>query len=92
VGRSDVATGFRTAVSVDGSQISGFFLQQRNDARFAFTRLPSDAPGTGVGAASSATVRAGQWYHLVGVYDSAAGTLALYVDARCPPRARCGRW
>jgi hypothetical protein len=73
-------TGFRSAVSVDGSQVSGFFLQQRDDGRFAFTKLASDAPGPGTFAASSATARAGQWYHLVGVYDRVANTLTLYVN------------
>ena len=78
--RSDAATGFRTAVSVDGQQISSFFLQQRSDNHFAFTRIATDAPGTGIAAVQTATIRQGQWYHLVGVYDSAANTLALYVN------------
>jgi alpha-L-arabinofuranosidase len=78
--RPDVATGFRTAVSVDGDQVSGFFLQRRDDGRFAFTRLVTDAPGAGTFAASSAVAEVGQWVHLVGVYDRVAGTLTLYVN------------
>ncbi|HVQ93111.1 MAG TPA: LamG domain-containing protein, partial [Mycobacteriales bacterium] len=78
--RPDVATGFRTAVSVDGDQVSGFFLQRRDDGRFAFTRLVTDAPGAGTFAASAAVAEVGQWVHLVGVYDRVAGTLTLYVN------------
>ncbi|MEN3356104.1 MAG: hypothetical protein V7637_86 [Mycobacteriales bacterium] len=78
--RPDSPTGFRTAVSVDGDQVSGFFLQRRDDGRFAFTRLAADAPGAGTFAASSAVGEVGQWVHLAGVYDRVAGTLTLYVN------------
>jgi alpha-L-arabinofuranosidase len=78
--RDDAGSGFRTAVSVDGTQVSGFFLQRRDTGQFAFTRLATDTPGPGTFAASTATVRIGQWYHLVGVYNRVAGTLALYVN------------
>ena len=74
------ATGFRTAVSVDGTAVSGFFLQRRDDGRFAFTRLSADAPGAATFAASTTTARVGQWYHLVGVYDQVGGTLRLFVN------------
>jgi alpha-L-arabinofuranosidase len=75
------AGGFRTAVSVDGDQVSGFFLQQRSDGRFAFTMLSVDATSSSAAVASAGTTaRQGQWYHLAGVYDRAAGTAALYVN------------
>ncbi|HEX6681721.1 MAG TPA: LamG-like jellyroll fold domain-containing protein [Candidatus Limnocylindrales bacterium] len=78
--RSDVPTGFRTAVSVDGESVSGFFLQLRNDGRLAFTVIGADTGGPGVVAGSGFTARTGQWYHLVGVHDRAAGTVSLYVN------------
>jgi alpha-L-arabinofuranosidase len=79
--RVDSPDGFRTAVSVDGDQVGGFYLQRRGDGRFAFTRLASDSSGAAATfAASSATARIGQWYHLVGVYDGVARTLTLYVN------------
>jgi alpha-L-arabinofuranosidase len=79
--RVDAASGFRTAVSVDGDQVSGFYLQRRNDGRFAFTRLASDAPAAAAAVASADdTAWTGQWYHLVGVYDRPGGTLTLYVN------------
>jgi alpha-L-arabinofuranosidase len=81
------ATGFRTAVSVDGEQVSGFFLQQRGDGRFAFTLLASDSPAAPAAvAAAPGTLTTGQWYHLVGVYDRAAGTVALYVNGALAQR------
>src|SRR4051812_17518439 len=78
------ATGFQTVVSIDGGQVSNFFLQFRDDTRrFAFVRLPSDA-SVGAPAFPSATFDpvVGQWYQLTGVYDSAAKTLALYVNGQ----------
>ncbi len=78
--RTDVPAGFRTAVSVDGESVSGFFLQRRDDGRLAFTVLTADAPGGGAVAGSSFTAQTGQWYHLVGVYNRAAGTISLYVN------------
>jgi alpha-L-arabinofuranosidase len=78
--RVDNAAGFRTAVSVDGDQVSGFFLQRRIDGLLAFTVIGSDAPGPGAVAASTQTARLGQWYHLVGAYDRVAGTITLYVN------------
>ena len=76
--RTDSANGFRTAVGVDGSQISGFFLQRRGDGKFAFARIATDAPGAALASASAETARVGQWYHLVGVYDGTS--LTLYVN------------
>jgi alpha-L-arabinofuranosidase len=78
--RADAAAGFRTAVSVDGASGSGFYLQRRDDGRFAFTRLNADAPGAGSVASAASAATAGQWYHLAGVYDRVAGTLTLYVN------------
>lgn len=72
--------GFRTAVSVDGSAISGFFLQRAADGTFAFTRRASDGDSASASAVSTAPAQVGQWQHIVGVYNRAAGTLSLYVN------------
>jgi hypothetical protein len=70
----DSLGGFATAVSQDGAQESGFFLQYSGaDNRFAFSSsggraLAFDAP------------QPGRWYHLVGVRDAASGQFELYVD------------
>ncbi|AYG79021.1 Extracellular exo-alpha-L-arabinofuranosidase [Streptomyces hundungensis] len=77
-------TGYQTFVSVDGAAVSGFYLQLRDDTgTFAFTRLASDATsangGAAVAGAASAPVT-GAWYHLLGVDDTAAGVVRLYVN------------
>jgi alpha-L-arabinofuranosidase len=80
------AAGFRTAVSVDGSQVSGFFLQQRGDGRYAFAMLASDSTAAGAAVAEGPSVALGQWVHLVGVYDRPGGTVALYVNGTLAQR------
>ncbi len=82
--RLDRTTGYQTVVSVDGDQVSNFYLQFRGDTRrFAFVRLPTDA-SQGAPSFPAATFDpvVGQWYLLTGVYDAAADTLSLYVDGR----------
>ncbi|MEY9965362.1 alpha-L-arabinofuranosidase [Streptacidiphilus sp. MAP12-16] len=75
-------SGFQTAVSVDGANVSGYYLQLRGDTgRFAFTRLAADSVAAAVSTVpATAAPTAGQWYHLVGVDDVAAGRLSLYVN------------
>ena len=82
--RLDRITGYQTVVSVDGGQVSNFFLQFRDDTRrFAFVRLPSDgAQGAPSFPAATFDPVAGQWYLLTGVFDATARTLSLYVDGR----------
>jgi hypothetical protein len=68
--------GFSTAVSQDGDQASAFFLQYDGGAnKFAFSTVGGRAYATDV-------AKAGQWYHLVGVRDAAAGTYTLYLDGQ----------
>lgn len=72
--RMDALGGFQTAVSQDGDVHSGYFLQYSGaDNRFAFSFV-------GVRALAPTPPVPGQWYHLVGVRDAAAGTLKLYVN------------
>ncbi|WP_370962970.1 LamG-like jellyroll fold domain-containing protein [Amycolatopsis sp. cg9] len=78
--KPSAATGFRTAVSVDGSAISGFYLQRAADGRFAFTRRAGDGDTASSSAVSTLPAQAGQWQHLAGVYNRASGTLSLYVN------------
>ena len=75
--------GFQTFVSLDGDQISGFFLQLRADTgRFGFAVLPSDNAANNQPALASEQddPDPGVWYHLAGVYDAAAQTVSLYVN------------
>ncbi|WP_405524734.1 alpha-L-arabinofuranosidase [Streptomyces canus] len=73
--------GYQTAVSIDGTVVSAFYLGLRDDTgTFAFARLASDATqGAAVAAAASAPT-AGTWTHLVGVSDATEGVTRLYVN------------
>ncbi len=69
-----------TVASVDGTHVSGFWLQL-NGSKWAFVRSASDSPGASQTSVQSvAAVAANQWYHLVGVYDSVGRTITLYVN------------
>ncbi|MGW4466349.1 LamG-like jellyroll fold domain-containing protein [Micromonospora sp. NPDC004704] len=74
--------GNRTAVSKDGASTSGFFLNYVKDTdRWAFSRVSADnTSATPVRASSDNGTVAGQWTHLTGVYDTAAGQMKLYVN------------
>src|SRR6266508_4024034 len=72
----------RTAVSQDGNRYSGFFLNYVSSLnRWVFSRMTSDTDAaTAVRATSDAAPTLGAWTHLVGVRDTAAGTMRLYVN------------
>jgi hypothetical protein len=77
----DETNGFRTVVSQDGAQNSGFYLQYaKDDNRWSFTRVTNDAPAPGSTHALSINPPAtSQWVHLVGTYDAGTNQLSLYV-------------
>ena len=67
---------FQTVVSQDTGSASAFFLQYSGaDQRWAMSFV-------GNRALSTMKPVVGQWYHLTGVRDAAAGTLTLYVDGQ----------
>jgi serine/threonine protein kinase len=71
---------FYTAVSIDGNQMSGEYLQF-DGGNFCFCIRASDSTSATVSsAATSYTPNTNQWYHLAGVYDATAKTTALYVN------------
>lgn len=74
-------TGFQTFASVDGTNISPFYLQLNNAGRFRLEQTAADAVG-GAGSASilGLAPTTGVWYHLVGTYDKTANTIQLYVN------------
>jgi hypothetical protein len=74
---------WHTAVSQDGTTVSGFFLQYSfdNDA-WAFSMLSSDSTRAQPVRALAGQPRTGYWQHLVGVYDAQAHQLRIYVDGQ----------
>ncbi|HEX9045598.1 MAG TPA: LamG domain-containing protein [Verrucomicrobiae bacterium] len=72
-----------TVLSVDGNEVSGFYLQYSIYAgnRLVFNRLASDsANGKPKWAKSGFIPATNIWYHLAGVYNADAHTIALYVN------------
>jgi len=80
-------SGYQTFVSIDGTQVSGFYLQLRGDTgTFALTRITSDSPSAPASISGASTSPSlGTWYHLVAVQDTAAGTVQLFVDGQPQP-------
>ena len=74
--------GNQTFVSMDGTKLSGFFLQiNGTPGKFAFIRHISDSTSSAAAAAlSSVTPTVGAWYHVVGEDNTATGQLQLYVN------------
>ncbi|MFB9627401.1 LamG-like jellyroll fold domain-containing protein [Nonomuraea helvata] len=70
------------AVSQDGSQVSGFFLQYGGGTRkweFTMAQTDGDDP-TFDRVTADAPVRPGVWTHLAGSYDAADGRMRIYVN------------
>jgi hypothetical protein len=75
-------TGTRTVVSESGTNTSQFALQYDSGTnRWAFTVASADVTSpTFTRSVSTAAPTFGVWTHLVGVYDSGAKTIQLYVN------------
>ena len=74
--------GWQTFVSMDGTHVSGFYLQlNASSGKFEFIRFSSDSSSAAITQANSQVAPvAGTWYHLVGVDDVSAGQLQIYVN------------
>jgi len=74
--------GYQTVASIDGTNVSGFYLGLRGDTgKFAFARLASDSTSAAATHADASSAPAtGTWYNLIGVNDVADGLLKLYVN------------
>jgi hypothetical protein len=73
---------FRTAVSLDGSKVSAFYLQYNGSTRkWNLGMTGSDVADPVRSAAESALPAvAGRWTHLLGVFDASTKQVRLYVD------------
>jgi hypothetical protein len=74
--------GWRTVLSQDGTQVSGFYLQYSAAGRaWAFSMMSGDSvKERSAQAVAAEPPLVGEWQHLAGVHDCAAGRLHLYVD------------
>lgn len=79
---------YQTFVSIDGNEISGFYLSFNPYAgggtgRFEFDRMESDAKDAPkISAKEKAPVTTNTWYHLVGVYDKEAQSISIYFNGK----------
>jgi hypothetical protein len=80
---STLPGGTLTAVSQDGTSISGFYLgyRQHPGPSWCFLMRPADTTAGDAAAActTATTADLNTWLHLTGVYDASTGKLALYV-------------
>ena len=74
-------SGFQTLLSIDGNNLSGFFLQLQGNGRFGFRKHGSDSTAaTAYYAECPVPASAGVWYHLTGVFSNTANRLLLYTN------------
>jgi hypothetical protein len=79
--RTDTASANQTLLMQHGQIRSGFKLMLEANSKWAFTMPSVDADGaTWYQARAPQVAPAGVWQHLVGVYDSTAHEVKLYVD------------
>ncbi|QSB13579.1 LamG domain-containing protein [Natronosporangium hydrolyticum] len=80
----DSIGGYQTVLSQAGQTRSAFYLQATPEGAWRFAMPQEDADSTAWVAADSSTgaVQEGQWTHLAGVFDLAAGEIRLYVDGQ----------
>ncbi|MEJ3748053.1 LamG-like jellyroll fold domain-containing protein [Actinomycetes bacterium KLBMP 9797] len=73
-----------TVVSQDGAYHSGFFLKYKKSAnRWVFARNTADAADSShIEAIAAEAVPLDEWVHLVGVYDSVAKQIQIYVNGK----------
>jgi hypothetical protein len=72
-------TGTQTFASIDGTNVSPFYLQMTGGL-FSFSQRGSDATASTVAQVNGLAPAVGRWYWVVGVYDKTAGTIQLYVN------------
>ncbi len=84
-----------TVISRPGSQVSGFALKINADGKPSFA-MPKEDTATTAWSTATGTVpvtNTGEWTHLTGVFDAAAGQIRLYVNgARVAVAAHAEGW
>jgi hypothetical protein len=76
----DQVGGTATVVSQDGTDTSLFQLAAIPDGRWSFGMSATGATGGTVDRVDGPEAQVGVWTHLVGIYDTAADQLSLYVN------------
>ncbi|WP_162184952.1 LamG-like jellyroll fold domain-containing protein [Allokutzneria albata] len=92
--RLDRDNGWFTALSRDGSQASGFYLQySQAENRWTMSMFDGDTAGPAPARAMSKNPpQLGVWTHLVGTYDAATGRVGLFVNGVLEGEATIRSW
>ena len=77
---SSITGGNKTAVSMDGTSISPFYLMVQGGGQYRVELRHSDSTASAATAATGVAAAVNTWAHLVMVHDNAANTVSLYVD------------
>ncbi|HWI30005.1 MAG TPA: LamG domain-containing protein [Microbacterium sp.] len=72
-------TGTQTFASIDGTNISPFYLQLTGGV-FTFSQRGADSTSSVLAQVNGSAPVVGTWYHVVGVYNKQANTISLYVN------------
>ncbi|GHF18798.1 LamG domain-containing protein [Pseudolysinimonas yzui] len=73
--------GYQTLASIDGTNVSPFFIGTNGAGKFRFAQTGGDSTSSAfVTIDGAATLVTGTWYHVAGVYNKTAGTMQLYVN------------
>lgn len=88
--RLDELHAFDTFVSQSGASVSAFYLQKRDDDRYAFATFSNDDTSQAACVTSAAIApRPGEWVHLVATRDAESGQQRLYVDGALSGKSQC---
>ncbi|WP_412539078.1 LamG domain-containing protein [Longispora sp. K20-0274] len=74
--------GHYTAVSQDGTRVSGYYLKVTPDGKWQFAMPKSDSEASSFDTVVGPVAVVNEWTQLTGVYDAAAGQMRLYVNGR----------
>ena len=72
-------TGIQTFASMDGTNISPFYLQM-NGGVFDFAQRGTDSTSAALAQVNGLAPTAGTWYYVAGVYNKVANTIELFVN------------
>ncbi len=77
---SSITGNNRTAVALEGSSISPFYLMVSGAGQYRVEFRHGDSTGSAVTVATGVAAAVNTWAHLAAVHDNAANTVSLYVD------------
>jgi hypothetical protein len=88
-----VASGHQTLVSIDGTNISGFYLRRDSSGPFSFQMRSTDSTTSTLYSVTGTTSPVvGTWYHICGVFNGSTATLYVNGNSEGTPAAVAATW